>query len=71
MSEGNNGEEMPGGITMAVHYGSVGAFRKGQARMARNGWELEGFDFVGEPGGLFGRRQAVEAHYLRDAWPTE
>lgn len=70
MSGFRNSEEMPGAIEMAVRYGSEGAFRKAQEQMAEDGWELESYEFVGEPGGLF-RRQAVDAHYLRDAWPTE
>jgi hypothetical protein len=68
-------EAMPGAVEMSVHYDSYGDFKKGQAEMAGAGWQLEGFSLVGAPGGV-GRfvglgRQAVDAHYIRDAWPTE
>ena len=65
----NTPEEMPGAIAMSVQYASYGAFERGQAEMAKDGWTLEGYT-VGEPGGLF-RRRPVEARYLRDEWPVE
>ena len=66
---------MPGGIEMARHYSSYGAFQRDQAGMAEAGWTLEGFQLGDRPGGLLGalglRRREVDAHYLRDHFPTE
>ena len=43
--------------------------------MAEQGWSLEGFHVAERSGGLRGmlgmRRREVDAHYVRDEFPTE
>lgn len=66
---------MPGAIEMSRHYASYRSFERDQAAMAEQGWSLEGVHIAERPGGLLGmlgmRRREVDAHYLRDQFPTE
>ena len=66
---------MPGAIEMSRHYGSYRSFERDQAEMAEHGWSLEGFHVAERSGGFRGmlgmRRREVDAHYVRDEFPTE
>ena len=66
---------MPGGIEMARHYTSRGAFERDQSEMERHGWTLESYHMEDRAGGLLAmlglHRQTVDAHYLRPDFPLD
>ena len=65
---------MPGAIELYRHYGSEAEFEQDRETLLTEGWALEGFEPARGGGwrSWFGRKDSgVDAHYLRDEWPTE